>query len=71
MELPPRPDEMPFLAAISWFDAAPLTLTPAEMLARYERGWRFLGVLGTLGQAEREYVRALVATYGSFLDVPP
>ena len=70
MELPPRPDEMPFLAAISWFDAAPLTLTPAEMLARYERGWRHLGVLGTLEGAEREYVRELVRVHGSYLDVP-
>ncbi len=68
--LPPRPNALPFLVAISWFDADPLALPPEEMLARYERGWRHLDVLAALGDEERAYVRALVSVYGSFLDVP-
>ena len=68
--LPPQPAEMPFLVAISWFDATPLHLPPEQMLARYERGWRHLGVIAELGDEERRYVRALALAYGSFLDVP-
>ncbi len=70
MTLPIRPESLPFLEAISWFDADPYALTPPEMLSRYERGWRYLGVLGQPSAEERAYLRALALVFGSVLDVP-
>lgn len=67
--LPPRPTSLPFLEAISWFDAEPYALTPFEMLRRYESGMQHHGVLATMGEQERVYVRALALHFGSFVDV--
>jgi hypothetical protein len=39
------PRELPFLASLSWSDRAYRELPPADMLRRYEAGWRHLGVL--------------------------
>ena len=63
-------EELPFLKALSWFDAAPQQLSPLEALQRYEAGWRYLGVLDEPSPEEWRFIRALVAQYGSFLDVP-
>jgi hypothetical protein len=69
-ELPARPERLPFLEAVSWFDAEPYALSPLDMLRRYESGWRHLGVLADPSPAELAYVRALVDHYGSVIDVP-
>jgi hypothetical protein len=67
----PIPDELPFLASISWFDRHYRDLPPLEMLRRYEGGWRFLGVLADPTPEERRFIRRLADRYGSVLDVPP
>ena len=63
------PGHLPFLAAISWFDALYRDLPPLDMLRRYEAGWRHLGVLGEPSPEELRFIRALVARFGSFLNV--
>ena len=64
----PVPDELPFLASLSWFDAGYRDLSPLEMLARYEKGIRLAGVTAELSGEERAFVRALARAYGSVLD---
>lgn len=65
----PIPDELPFLESISWFDRLWRDLAPLDMLRRYESGWRYLGVTGEPSPEEWSFIRALVARYGSHLDV--
>jgi hypothetical protein len=65
------PKELPFLESIFWFDCKYRDLTPLEMLRRYESGWRFLGVLADPSEAEKQFIRELVARFGSVIDVPP
>ncbi|HVY48754.1 MAG TPA: hypothetical protein VHB21_22855 [Minicystis sp.] len=64
--MPPR--ELPFLESISWFDARPRDLSQREMLARYEKGFRFVGVTADLDGEERAFVRALARRFGSELE---
>ncbi len=64
------PDDLPFLASISWFDRRPRDLPLEDMLRRYEAGWRHLGVLGEPSPEEWRFIRALVARFGSWLRVP-
>ena len=66
----PIPAELPFLAAISWFDAEYCDLPPLDILRRYEAGWRYLGVFEDPSDEEWSFIRALVKRYGSVLDVP-
>ncbi len=66
----PTPAELPFLEAISWFDADYRDLAPLDILRRYEAGWRHLGVLGEPSPEEQRFIRALVQRFGSVLDVP-
>jgi hypothetical protein len=68
--LPPRPAALPFLEAISWFDAQPYLLSPLEMLSRYERGWRHRGVLADPSAEELAWIASLARAYGSTLHVP-
>lgn len=63
------PADLPFLRALSWFDARYRELSPLEMLQRYESGWRHRGVLGELGDDERVFLRALVRQHGSVISV--
>ncbi len=63
------PDDLPFLASISWFDADYRALAPLEMLSRYEAGWRYLGVLGEPSPEEQRFIRALAERFGSILHV--
>jgi hypothetical protein len=66
------PDELPFLESISWFDRLWRDLAPLDMLRRYESGWRWLGVTADPTPGEWDFIRALVARYGSHLrDIPP
>lgn len=69
-ELPPRPERLPFLEAISWFDASPYALSPLEMLQRYERGWRHRGAIADASPEELAWIAALARIYGSTVDVP-
>ena len=63
------PEDLPFLASISWFDADYRALDPFEILNRYEAGWRHLGVLADPSQGERRFVEALIERFGSHLPV--
>lgn len=69
MDAPPVPDELPFLASISWFDSDYRALDAFEMLNRYEAGWRYLGVLAEPSPAEERFIRALIRRFGSVLRV--
>ncbi|HEX3526876.1 MAG TPA: hypothetical protein VH988_07400 [Thermoanaerobaculia bacterium] len=66
----PVPGQLPFLKSISWFDRDYRNLAPLDMLRRYEAGWRHLGVLGDPSPEEWVFIKALVARFGSVLDVP-
>jgi hypothetical protein len=63
------PRELPFLVSLSWFDRHPRALPLEDMLRRYEAGWRHLGVLADPSPEEWSFIRALVARFGSWLDV--
>ena len=63
------PEELPFLASISWFDADYRALDALEMLNRYEAGWRYLGVLGEPSPEEDRFIKALIQRFGSVLRV--
>jgi hypothetical protein len=65
----PVPQELPFLESISWFDRLWRDLAPLDMLRRYESGWRYLGVTAEPSPEEWDFIRTLVARYGSHLDV--
>jgi len=64
------PEDLPFLASISWFDRCYRDLSPLDMLRRYESGWRYLDVLGEPSPEEWRFIRRLVERFGSVLDVP-
>jgi len=63
------PDHLPFLEALSWFDADWRSLGPLDMLRRYEAGWRQRGVLADPTPAELDLIRELVRRFGSTIDV--
>lgn len=63
------PEELPFLASVSWFDVKYRDLDPLEMLSRYEAGWRYRGVLGEPSPEEERFIKALATRFGSILDV--
>lgn len=66
----PVPEDLPFLESISWFDRDCFRdLAPLDMLRRYESGWRHLGVLADPSPEEWVFIKALVARFGSVLDV--
>jgi len=67
---PAPPEDLPFLASISWFDRDYRELSLLDMLRRYEAGWRYLGVLADPSDEEWRFIRALVEQFGSELDVP-
>jgi len=64
------PEQLPFLASISWFDRQYRDLAPLDMLRRYESGWQSLGVLADPSPEEWTFIRELIQRYGSYLDVP-
>jgi len=63
------PEELPFLQSLSWSGRGFRDLPPLDMLRRYESGWRHLGVLADPSPEEWDFIRALVARFGSFLHV--
>ena len=66
----PIPEALPFLESLSWFDTRWRELSAFEMLQRYERGFRHLGVTADLSAEEATFLRALILRFGSELDVP-
>lgn len=63
------PEDLPFLKSISWFDQSYRDLPLIDILRRYEAGWRHKGVLADPSPEELDFIRALVARFGSFLNV--
>lgn len=63
------PEHLPFLKSLSWFDRSYRDLSLIDMLRRYESGWRHLGVMADPSPEEWDFIRALVARFGSFLRV--
>jgi hypothetical protein len=63
------PDGLPFLESLSWSDRNFRDLPLLDMLRRYEAGWRHLGVLADPSPEEWDFIRTLVARFGSFLRV--
>ena len=63
------PEHLPFLESLSWFDRNYRDLPLLDVLRRYESGWRYLGLLAEPTPEEWDFIRALVARFGSFLDV--
>ncbi|MBR8839306.1 MAG: nucleotidyl transferase AbiEii/AbiGii toxin family protein [Stigonema ocellatum SAG 48.90 = DSM 106950] len=61
------PGELPFLTKVCWQTVDISSLTPQEMLRRYERGWHYRGVLGELSAEEAAFVRELSRCYGSWI----
>ena len=63
------PERLPFLESLSWFDRKYRGLPLLDILRRYESGWRHLGVLADPSPEEWDFIRALIARFGSYLDV--
>lgn len=65
--IPEVPEELPFLKAICWQVADINNFTPEEMLVSYERGWRYLDILGEPSPEELVFIKGLIQRYGSWL----
>ena len=63
------PKDLPFLRAICWQTKDVQHFTLDEMLDRYERGWKYRGILGDLRGEEREFVHQLAKERDSWLSV--
>ena len=61
------PEQLPFLEAVCWDLADVRSLTPDEMLNRYERGWSYRGALADVKGKEKIFVRQLAVAKGSWL----
>ena len=54
-----REKQLPFLEAVCWDLRDVYSLTPAQMLTRYEKGLEYEGILGELDPDERAFFEAL------------
>lgn len=61
------PGRLPFLSAICWQTKDVRAFSPVEMLERYERGWRYRGVVADLDPEEREFVKRIATHFGSWI----
>lgn len=61
-----QPTKLPFLEYLSWQIVDPYRLTEAEMLARYERGWRFLSQVD-ISDEELAWIEQLALSNRSWL----
>ncbi|MDH5546599.1 MAG: hypothetical protein OEZ43_13470 [Gammaproteobacteria bacterium] len=68
-QLPPTPEQLPFLNAICWQTADVFHFTPEEMLNRYERGWNYRDVFGEPEGAEKDFIKQLAAAFGSWINL--
>jgi Nucleotidyl transferase AbiEii toxin, Type IV TA system len=62
----PQPSKLPFLEFLGWQVADIYHLSQAEMLANYERGWRY-HKLGNLPVSELAFIKQLTLTHQSWL----
>lgn len=61
------PAHLPFLSAICWQTEDVRKFSLTEMLDRYERGWRYRGVIEKLENEELIFVSRLANIYGSWI----
>ena len=61
------PEKLPFLKSICWQTLDIQHFTLSEMLNRYERGWKYRGVLADLEGKELDFVRNLAKTNDSWI----
>lgn len=61
------PENLPFLSSICWQTKDIKHFTLSEMLNRYERGWRYRGVLADLEGKELKFVRDLANKNDSWI----
>lgn len=64
-----KPRDLPFLVALSWQGHGDDVqhLTDREILSRYERGWRFRGIIADLGKDEIDFIRQIAKAHDSWL----
>lgn len=63
----PATKKLPFLEFLCWQMGDVYQLTPAEMLSRYERGWRYRDIWEPLDSAEQQWIKDLAIQYHSWL----
>lgn len=63
----PVPKELPFLEAICYQTDDVRHFTAEEMLNRYERGWKYKGILADLGTEEEEFLHNIAHKFDSWL----
>lgn len=63
----PVPKELPLLEAICYQTGDVRHFTTEEMLNRYERGWKYKGVLADLGAEEKEFLHYIAHKSNSWL----
>ncbi|MCP4348515.1 MAG: hypothetical protein GY795_23780 [Desulfobacterales bacterium] len=61
------PENLPFLKSVCWQTQDITLFTLSEMLNRYERGWKYRGVLADLEGEELDFVRNLVKKNDSWI----
>ncbi|MDM8517415.1 hypothetical protein QUF76_14550 [Desulfobacterales bacterium HSG16] len=61
------PTDLPFLKSICWQTKNVRHFSLQEMLNRYERGWKYRGVLTDLEGEELDFVRNLVKKLDSWI----
>lgn len=71
-EQKPHLDQLPFLQSLCWQGLAEeraqfIDRPPAEILAIYERGWRWRGVIADMSEVERQYIKTLATQFSSWL----
>jgi len=62
-----KPKEFPFLQALCWQTEDIQHFTLDEMLSRYERGWRYQYIFGKPSGEEKEFIKQLATTRGSWI----
>jgi hypothetical protein len=63
------PNKLPFLEAICWQTEDIYSLTPEQMLSRYERGWRYRSLFNKIEGSELDFLKRIAREYQSWLQV--
>ncbi len=61
------PAGLPFLKSVCWQTEDIRHFTLLEMLNRYERGWKYRGVLADIEGEELDFLRDLVKEFDSWI----